>query len=402
MTEDSPENDEQLLDIEMHEDRYHRLRLIPWWEQERLESARFLVVGAGALGNEIVKNLALLGIGNTMVVDIDVIEESNLTRSVLFRHGDEGKLKVDVAARTAAEINPDVIVEPRTADINYDIGLGVYREMDVVFGALDNREARVSMNSACLKMGVPFVDGAIEIIQGMVKVFVPGDEEPCYECTMSDHDYQLLNMRRSCALLSPDEILSGKVPTTPTTGSVIAGMQVQEAVKLLHQDRELPTLAGKGFFYDGYSNDSYVINYDYREDCPAHESIDDPVELDRGAGDLTAGEALEMVRSRVDPEAVVEFHRELCTRLYCPACDEYEDYFDSLGKLKVSQAECPHCGQMREPELTHSITGTEDYLDRTLAELGLPLYDVITGRAGWEMEHFLLAADRDEALGSIA
>lgn len=402
MTEDSPEHDAEPIDIEMHEDRYHRLRLIPWWDQDRLQSARFLVVGAGALGNEIIKNAALLGIGYTMVVDIDVIEESNLTRSVLFRHGDEGKPKVDIAARTAREINPDVVVEPRTADINYDIGLGVYGEMDIVFGALDNREARVSMNSACQKMGVPFVDGAIEIIQGMVKVFVPGDGEPCYECTMSDQDYQLLNMRRSCALLSPDEILAGKVPTTPTTGSVIAGMQVQEAVKLLHQDRDLPTLKGKGFFYDGYSNESYVIDYDYRDDCPAHERLEEITELDRGADDLSAGEALEMVRSRVDPEAVVEFHRELCTRLYCPACDEYEDYFDSLGKLKVSEAECPNCGQMREPELTHSINGTEDYLDRTLADLGLPLYDVITGRAGWEMEHFLLAADRDEALGSIA
>ncbi|MFP3903151.1 MAG: ThiF family adenylyltransferase, partial [Armatimonadota bacterium] len=83
-------------------------------------------------------------------------------------------------------------------------------------------------------------------------------------------------------------------------------------------------------------------------------------------------------------------------------CNEYEEYFDSLGKLKVSQAKCPNCGEMREPELTHSITGSEDYLDRTLAELGLPLYDIFTGRQGWEMKHFLLAADRKDALGTIA
>ena len=72
------------------------------------------------------------------------------------------------------------------------------------------------------------------------------------------------------------------------------------------------------------------------------------------------------------------------------------------GKLSVKKAECPHCETMREPDLTHSLNGTEDYLDKTLAELGLPLYDIITGRAGWDMKHFLIAGDREEALGSIA
>ena len=57
---------------------------------------------------------------------------------------------------------------------------------------------------------------------------------------------------------------------------------------------------------------------------------------------------------------------------------------------------------MREPELTHSINGSEDYLDRTLTGIGLPLYDIITGRAGWDMRHYLIAGDRRDALGSIA
>ena len=66
-------------------DRYSRFRLIAWWDQEKLARSRFLVVGAGALGNEVLKNLALLGVGYIHVVDFDRIEESNLTRSVLFR-----------------------------------------------------------------------------------------------------------------------------------------------------------------------------------------------------------------------------------------------------------------------------------------------------------------------------
>src|SRR4051794_989267 len=80
------------------DDRYGRLRLIPWWRQERLAAARVLVVGAGALGNEVIKNLALLGVGTTLVIDLDDVEPSNLSRSVLFRAEDGGQPKSDVAA----------------------------------------------------------------------------------------------------------------------------------------------------------------------------------------------------------------------------------------------------------------------------------------------------------------
>ena len=80
------------------EDRYSRLKLIGWWDQQRLASARVLVVGAGALGNEVLKNLALVGIGHITLIDFDTIENSNLSRSVLFRAADSGKPKATVAA----------------------------------------------------------------------------------------------------------------------------------------------------------------------------------------------------------------------------------------------------------------------------------------------------------------
>ena len=73
------------VEIDPDEGRYHRQNLITWWDQSRLQSARVLVVGAGALGNEIVKNLVLVGVGTVIVVDMDTIENSNLSRCVFFR-----------------------------------------------------------------------------------------------------------------------------------------------------------------------------------------------------------------------------------------------------------------------------------------------------------------------------
>ena len=74
----------RVFDSELREDRFSRLRLISWWDQEKIAKCRLLVIGAGALGNEILKNAALLGFTQVVVVDLDRIEESNLSRAVLI------------------------------------------------------------------------------------------------------------------------------------------------------------------------------------------------------------------------------------------------------------------------------------------------------------------------------
>src|SRR5947209_16684834 len=107
---------------EEDEDRFARFRLIGWWDQQRLARARVLVIGAGALGNEILKNLALLGIGNVFVADLDTVANSNLSRSVLFRAEDCGQPKVAIACRRARDIYPGLKTRAFHGNIVYDLG----------------------------------------------------------------------------------------------------------------------------------------------------------------------------------------------------------------------------------------------------------------------------------------
>ena len=358
-------------------DRYHTLSYISWWQQEVVRNARVLVVGAGALGNEVLKNLALMGIGNVMIADFDTIEDSNLSRSVLFRAKDNGRRKVDAAAEAVKEINPDVNVLTWHGDINFELGMGVFRHVDVIIGCLDNREARLSINRMSWAIGKPWVDGAIEELMGIVRVFWPG-EGACYECTLTDFDYQLIGLRYSCPLLARQNLLKGKVPTTPTSASIVAAFQTQEALKLLHGMEVQP---GKAMIINGLTNDIYTTEYPVKQDCLSHNRLDPIIELPEvKTAVTTVGELLAIARQRLGPGTVLEFNGELVVSMRCPDCGQEEPIFKSMARLYENAADCPNCGGHRDMNLTHRITGTEDFLDRTLAEIDLPPLSIVRAR----------------------
>lgn len=391
----------QKLEWTEEDDRYSRFRLISWWDQELLKQARVLVVGAGALGNEILKNLALLGVGNIFLIDLDRIENSNLSRSVLYRQSDEGSAKAEVAARSAMEINPDITVRPFVGNIVHDIGLGVFRSMDVVICGLDNREARLWVNQCCWRVNRPWIDGAIEVLHGVVRVFVPPDGA-CYECTMNEIDYEMLRRRKSCALLTREQMLEGKVPTTPTISSVIAGIQCQEAVKLIHNRPDLPVLEGKGYFFNGLTHDSYVVNYTRKQDCLSHETFESIEEMDWQVQGLTLRQALEQIQADLGEEAVLELNREIVHQMTCDQCSVSVPASRLLGKMTEADAACPKCGEVMALKMCHSVSGKEAFIDKTFAEIGLPVFDIIAGRCGMVEKYYEFSGDKADALGAIA
>src|SRR5262249_8302685 len=186
------------------------------------------------------------------------------------------------------------------------------------------------------------------------RVFDPA-RGPCYECTMSAVDWKMLEARRSCALLSRAELEEGKVPTTPTTASVVAGIQGQEAVKLLHG---LEVLAGRGYVFEGLHHQSYVVSYTRSEACPSHEAYDPVEELPWRVAETAVGRLLERARADLGPGAVLETNQDLLASLSCPGCGGEEPLLASLGKVTEEQGRCPRCGTMRAPNVFHTIDGS--------------------------------------------
>lgn len=366
-----------------------------------------MVVGAGALGNEIIKDLALLGVGTVLIVDCDQIEISNLSRAPLFRTSDVGQPKAIAAARAATDLSPDSRFLALKADVTTEVGLGVFRRVDVVICGLDNREARLAVNRACWKVGKPWVDGATEDLRGVVRSFVPPDG-PCYECTLSEFENKLIAVRQSCGFLAREAYRQNRTPTTPTTASVIAGIEVQEAVKILHAlsgNKDCsqipgPALVGRGFFFDGATYDCFIIEYTRREDCLSHELCENVVETDLNRESATLTDVYHVAREHLGDNAKVEFPCEMVTALWCRKCGSREEFYRLVRSLSVSEICCPRCGEERLPEVEVEFTTNSSYGGITLEQLGFGIMEILPARLGDSVVNIEISGDARNAFGN--
>jgi molybdopterin-synthase adenylyltransferase len=212
----------------MPNDRYQRHSLIDWFSQDEISSARACVIGAGAVGNEVIKNLVLLGVRDIQVHDFDQIELHNLTRSVLFREDDLGLQKSSVAAKRANDLDPNANVTSVLGNFWENLKLDVLQGFNVVFCCVDNFEARIRLNKICYLCSVDLVNVGIDSRFASVEVFPfsRSNETGCYECTLPDSVYSRMAQRYSCGWLKKISFVEKKVPTTIISSSLAAGMAV--------------------------------------------------------------------------------------------------------------------------------------------------------------------------------
>lgn len=381
--------------------------LLSWFRQDKVKNAHILVAGAGALGNEVVKNLALFGIGHIYVVDFDEIDMTNLTRSVLFREEDAYRHanKAEIVAKRAMEINPQIKVIPIVGNLSSDVGLGIYRMADVVIGCLDSRLARYQLNRLCLRAGKTWIDGGIENLTGNVRVFTPGVS--CYECGLSPDEFNHLMLRTGCSDVVRLQTSAGRVATTPVSASVIGAIQVQEAMKIIHLDTDavsqFKTLQGKLFHYEGMTNRAEVYKFaTWRRNCPAHEYWEHIIEMNNLSSSLTVKETLEILKSGLKTNNV-EINMRNNKFVDKIIADKPERTFDVMipdSQLENHIKTHPELRQIAYRTVFHksffeNIDNSFPYQDLTLRQIGIPPYDVLQVSTEKGLFYVELSADAE-------
>jgi adenylyltransferase/sulfurtransferase len=321
----------------------------------------------------------MMGVKRIVIIDRDTVEVSNLSRSVFFREADHGSPKADVLCDRLRELNPDVDVIGISGDVDGALGLGVVRRMDMIFSCLDNRMARRSLNRMCQKMAKSWVDGSMENLLGDVTAFLP-DQGPCYECLMTQNDKEITAKAFSCTGVALRNLSVGRVPTTSTMGSIIAGLQVQEALKLLHGDAK-GSLAGSRLVVNCEINDFYRTSAERKEECEGHFRYGEVTEVPEWRSDsITPLDILERYEADTGTKGHLRLGREIVVTMHCPVCNTEAVSGEPLRLVSLEKSLCPSCNTARDLKTTNVVAGSEAYARETLKQLGTPLLDIIEAR----------------------
>ena len=248
-------------------DRYDRSRRISWLDMDSVFRSRVMIVGAGALGNEVAKNLALSGFRNMTIVDMDKVVGSNLNRCLFFTDDDVRREsnKAEAVARGVKSISAESDPKAFVSMIE-DVPDREFDGHDLVLGCLDNVQTRVHVNFKAYSKGIAYVDGGVEGFLGKVMVAMP-PKGACLQCGMNRTHARVAELRFSCT--GKDVVLHvPRLPAEITTTSIVAAIMVREALKIVSKRRDL--LLQNAFYYDGQRNMSEELEVPLDPDCPVH------------------------------------------------------------------------------------------------------------------------------------
>lgn len=382
----------QVTDIE--ENPFDRQERIPGWDQQKLKDAHVFVVGAGAIGNETLKNLALLGIGNIYIADFDTISTSNLSQTVLFRKADKGKLKAEVAAMRTKELalEEDVSIHYFHGDVVWELGTGIFRSMNLVLGCLDNVETRFAVNKRCWLANTPWIDAGIYELGGHITAYIP-PEAPCYQCGATKEQLAAARIRYSCDDFKRTVLEEGKMPTVQVTSSIVSAIQVQEAVKFLCGQK---VESGRKIYFQGRVNDFDILTLNKNDNCYGHVTYPEIISLPL-SNSMPLREFLEFVSKDELSGAgsTLDFRsdRTFIQSVSCKSCGMEIELNKPSFRIFDTETICKNCISKRgnESDATRSeqvsakctmsefsLTQTaEDLLNMSLWQLGVPHRHVV-------------------------
>jgi molybdopterin/thiamine biosynthesis adenylyltransferase len=342
------------------EDRFARQRLIPGWDQSLFTAATAVIVGVGALGNEVAKNCALVGFGRLVLCDRDTVAASNLSRTVLFGPGDLRRRKVDAAADALDRLVPECTVITRHDDLTAAVGLGELADAAVVLGCLDSHHARLELLGRCALVGARLVDGGTHPWGGEVRLRL-SPEDPCFGCTLSAAERGTPDPASSC---DPPEHQPASIIAT----SLVAGWMTVAAARLVLG-------APPPWQFQSIAADTGIAGpFVARPDptCPYHRPIGE-VENVAVSANGTVGQLLATQSAGTEPLTWTLFP---CAGT-CYHCRQvYAVQYPHAG----ATLECPHCGRAIRPHTSQQIRDAG--IDTRLSDLGVAPEEILAVRTG--------------------
>ena len=247
--------------------QYHRHLLLPEVGEKgqmKLLGAKVLLLGAGGLGSPAALYLAAAGVGTIGIIDMDVVDTSNLQRQILHNLERVGMRKVDSARKTLEGMNPDIKVNTYDTRLGADNILDIIDGYDVIVDGTDNFPTRYLVNDAALLKKIPVVHGSIFRFEGQVTVFNPY-VGPCYRCMIPEPPPA--ELAPSCAEAGVLGVLPG----------IVGSIQAVEAIKLLLELGD--PLVGRLLTYDALDQSFRTFKVRRDPECPACGENAPPIQI---------------------------------------------------------------------------------------------------------------------------
>lgn len=216
--------------------------------QERLKKAHIFIAGAGGLGSPVSLYLAVAGVGTITIVDMDVVDRTNLNRQILHFDRDIGRKKTESAGEKLQELNPDITVNAINVKIDEANAKKLVGSADGIVDAMDNYPTRYLLNDVAIAQQIPFFHGGIRGFYGQVTTIIP-KTTPCLRCLFPKPP--------------PEEVF----PVVGVTAGIIGTIQANEVIKYLTGSGAL--LANRLFIWDGMQAHADEISVERNPTCKA-------------------------------------------------------------------------------------------------------------------------------------
>lgn len=379
-----------------------------------IKNIKILVIGVGAGGNEVLKNLLLMGFGNLTIVDFDHVEDSNLSRTTLFRKEDIGKSKSLVAAERLKEMalhnHPNIV--GLHGNLMTDFGKGLFIEHDIVICCVDTQKCRAYINDWCVRTRTPFFEMGFSDYDVDISFFAPEgkmtqrDGKQISKLPSSDGLFPIFNSdfsvclreeigfgsfdekRNSCSNMKEKDENLEKIPTIQVSAAMAGVLVATELVKFLSG---IDTLRNKMLLYYGRIFQTQICQYKRHPKCTIHDEKFEIIEI-IDKGEITVAELSNAIEAKTGKVAFLKLRDRFVTTGKCHICGETRAINKYRTDMWNDERWCEHC-RNTYPNYLQLIKYANDFetipkeisltkcdnsvLNRSLKSLSIPENDIL-------------------------